>query len=142
MLRRTLCFEIRELNLQALPQRWETGATASNVFPSRSDLAAPMSSRSCAKLEFMGPQNCCNGKHPDTMIKVFRALLYNTQDTTERMAIYSSTQQCIQHPNHDKTYISHEQLHIMELCIYHSIMAQVEGLQGEFISHMCRWTGT
>jgi len=30
----------------------------------------------------------------------------------------------------------------MELCIYHGIKVQVEGLDGERISQMCRWTGS
>jgi hypothetical protein len=38
-------------------------------------------------------------------------------------------------------YISDEQLHTMELCIYHGIKIQVEGLDGERISQMCRCTG-
>ena len=66
--RRILCFEIRELNLQALAQRWENSAAACKVFPSGADLAAPLSSQSYAKPEFMGPQNPRDGKHPDAMI--------------------------------------------------------------------------
>ena len=69
---RILCFEIRELNLQALAQHWENSAAACKVFPSGADLAAPLSSQSYAKPEFMGPQNRRDGKHPDTMIKDFR----------------------------------------------------------------------
>jgi hypothetical protein len=30
----------------------------------------------------------------------------------------------------------------MELCIYHGIKVQVEGLDGERISQMCQWTGS
>jgi len=89
--RRILCFEIRELNLQAVAQRWENSAAACKVFPSCADLAAPLSSQSYAKPEFMGPHNRRDGKHPDAMIKDFRALLDNTQDATHHMAIYSGT---------------------------------------------------
>jgi hypothetical protein len=39
-------------------------------------------------------------------------------------------------------YISDEPLHAMELCIYHGIKVQVEGLEGELISQMCRYTGS
>jgi hypothetical protein len=39
------------------------------------------------------------------------------------------------------TYISDEQLHAMVLCIYHGIKVQVEGLEGEPISQMCRCMG-
>jgi hypothetical protein len=46
------------------------------------------------------------------------------------------------HMNHNKTYISDEQLHAMEPCIYHCIMVQVEGLDGERISQICRGTGS
>jgi hypothetical protein len=70
-----LCFEIRELNLQALPQRWENCAAAFKVFSSGSDLAAPLSSQSYVKPKFMCRQNHYDGKHPDAMIKDFRALL-------------------------------------------------------------------
>jgi len=47
--RRILCFEIRELNLQALAQHQENSAAACNVLPSSADLAAPLGSQSYAK---------------------------------------------------------------------------------------------
>jgi len=47
--RSILCFEIRELNLQALAQRSENSAATCKVFPSGADLAAPLSSYSYAK---------------------------------------------------------------------------------------------
>jgi len=87
-----LCFEIRELNLQALAQRWEISAATCTVFPSSDDLAAALSSQSYAKPEFMGPQNRRDEKHPDSIIKNFRALLDNMQDATHHAAIYSCTQ--------------------------------------------------
>jgi hypothetical protein len=71
--RRILCFELRELNLQALAQRRETSAAACKVLQSGADLAAPLGSQSYAKPEFVGPQNRRDGKHPVTMIKDFRA---------------------------------------------------------------------
>jgi hypothetical protein len=95
--RRILCFEIRELNLQALAQRWEHSASPWKVLPSGADLASPQSRQSYAKPEFMGPQNRRDGKYPDAMIKDFRALLDNTQDATHRAAIYSGTRQFIKH---------------------------------------------
>ena len=119
--RRILCFEIRELNLQALAQRQENSAAACKVLPSGADLAAPLGSQSYAKPEFMGPQNCRDGKHPDAMIKDFRALLDNTQDETHRVAKCSGTREFVKHKSRNKTYISYEQLHAMELCIYHGI---------------------
>jgi hypothetical protein len=140
--RHILCFQIRELNLQALAQRWENSAAACNVLPSGADLAAPLGSQSYAKPVFMGPQNRRDGKHPDAMIKDFRALLVNTPDAIHRMAIYSATWEFIKHKSRNKTYISDEQLHAMELCIYHGIKVQVEGLDGEHISQMCRCTGS
>jgi len=85
----------------------------------------------------MGPQNRRDGKHPDAMIKDFRALLDNTQDAMHRVAIYSSTREFIKHKSCNTTYISDEQLHALELCIYHGITVQVEGLDGERISQMC-----
>jgi len=93
--RHNLCFEIRALNLQAPAQRWENSAAACKVFPSGADLAAPLSSQPHAKTEFKGPQNRRDGKHPDAMIKDFRALLDNTQDATHRAAIYSGTREFI-----------------------------------------------
>jgi hypothetical protein len=134
--------EIRELNLQALAQRWENSAAACKVFPSSADLAAPLSSQSYVKPKFMGPQNRCDGKHPDAMIKDFRALLNNTQDATHCPAIYSGTREFIKYTSRNKTYILDEHLHPMELCIYHGIKVQVEGLEGEPISQMCRCTGS
>jgi polyhydroxyalkanoate synthesis regulator phasin len=53
--RRILCFEIRELNLQALAQRRENIAAACNVFPSGADLASPLGSQSYAKPECTEP---------------------------------------------------------------------------------------
>ena len=90
----------------------------------------------------MGPQNHCDEKHPDAMIKDLSAFLDNTQDATHRAAIYSGKREFIKHKSRYKTYISDEQLHAMELCIYHGIKVQVEGLEGELISQMCRCTGS
>jgi len=39
-------------------------------------------------------------------------------------------------------YTSDEQLHAMELCIYHGIKVQVEGLEAKRISQMSRCTGS
>jgi len=140
--RRILCLEVRELNLQALAQRRENSAAACKVLPSGADLAAPMRPQSYAKPEFMGPQHRSEGKHPDAIIKDFKALLDNTHDATHRVAIYSRTRECIKHKSRNKTYISDEQLHAIELCIYHGIKVQVEGLDGERITQMCRCTGS
>jgi len=140
--RRILCFEIRELNLVALAQCRENSTAACKVLPSGADLAAPLGSESYVKPEFMGPQNHRDGKHPDAIIKDFRALLNNTEDVMHRMAIYSGMPEFIKHKSRNKTYILDEQLHAMELCIYHGIKVQVEGLDGECISQMCRCTGS
>jgi hypothetical protein len=78
----------------------------------------------------------------DAMIKDFRALLNNMQDATHHVAIYSGTREFIKHKSHNKTYILDEQLHAMELCIYHDIKVQVVGLDGECLSQMCRCTGS
>jgi len=133
---------MRELNPQALAQRRENSAATCKVLPCSADLAAPLSPQSYAKPEFMGPQNRRDGMHPDAMIKDFRALLDNTQDATHRAAIYSGPREFIKLKSGNKTYISDEQLHAMELCIYHGITVQVEGLEGEGISQMCRCTGS
>jgi hypothetical protein len=122
---RILGFEIPELNLQALSQRQENSAAVCKVLPSGADLAAPLGSQSYAKPELMGPQNRRDGKHPAAMIKDFRALLYNTQDATHRVAIYSGTREFIKHQSRNKTYISDDQLRAMALCIYHGIKAKL-----------------
>ena len=75
---RIVCFEIRELNLQALAQRRENSTAPCPVLPAGADLAAPLSSQSYAKPEFMGPQNRRDGNHLDSMIKDFGELLDNT----------------------------------------------------------------
>jgi hypothetical protein len=93
--RRILCFEIRELNQQALAQYWENRAAAGKVFHSGADLAAPLSSQSYAKLEFMGPQTRQDGKHSDPMMKDFRALLDNTPDAMHCVGIYSGRREII-----------------------------------------------
>jgi hypothetical protein len=89
----------------------------------------------------MGPQNHHDGKHPDAMIKDFRVLLDNRDDTMHRVAIYSGTREFIKHTSCNKPYILDEQLHAMEICIYLIIQVQVEGLDGERISQMCRCRG-
>jgi len=90
----------------------------------------------------MGPQNRRDWKHPDTIIQDFRALLNNTQDALHCVAMYSTTREFIKHKSRNMTYISDEQLHAIELCIYHGIKVQVEGLDGERISQMCWCTGS
>jgi len=85
--RRILWFEIRELILQALPQRGENSAAACKAFPCGADLAAPLSSQSYVKPEFKGLQNWCDAQHPEAMMNDFRALLNNTQDPMHRVAI-------------------------------------------------------
>jgi hypothetical protein len=117
-------------------------AAGCKVLPSGADLADPLSPQSYVKSNFMGPQNRRDGKHTDAMIKDFRALRNNTQDPTHRAAINSGKREFIMHKSRNKTYISDEQLHAMELCIYHGIKVQVEGLEGERISQMCQCTGS
>jgi len=90
----------------------------------------------------MGPQNCRDGKYPDAMIKELRALRDNMQDATHRVTIYNGTRAIIQHKSCKKTYISDEQLHAMELCIFYGINVHVEGIEGECISRICRCTGS
>jgi hypothetical protein len=139
--RRILCFEIRELNLQALTPRRESSAATCKVLPSGAVLAAPLSSESYAKLKFMGPQNRQDGKHPDGTIQDFRALLDNTQDPMHQVTLYNVTPWFLKHKSRNKTYISDAQLYAMELCIYDGIKVQVEGLNGECISQICQCTG-
>jgi len=90
----------------------------------------------------MGPQNRRDGMHSDAMIKVFRALLENRKDVTHRTTIYNSTWKFLKHKSRNNTYISDEQLHKMELFIYHGIKVQVEDFEGERISQICQCTGS
>jgi len=90
----------------------------------------------------MGPQNRRNGKHPDATIKDFKAFLNNKQDAMHRVALYSGTWQFIWHKSGNKMYIPDEQLHAMEIWIYHGIKVQVEGSEGERICQIWRWTGS
>jgi hypothetical protein len=71
------------------------------------------------------------------MIKDFGALLDNTQDAMHCVAIHRGTREVMKQKIHNKTYISDEHLHTMELCIYHGIKVQVEGLDGERIFQIC-----
>jgi hypothetical protein len=139
---RILSFEIRKLNLQALTQRRENSAATCKDIPSGADLAALLSSQSYAKPEFMGPQNRYDGKHPDATTKDFGALLNNQQDAMHCVTIYNGTQEVLKHKSRNRTYISDEQRHAMVLCIYHGIMVQVEGLDGERISQIYQCTGS
>jgi len=75
-------FHIRELNPQALPHGREIRTATCNVFSSSANQGATLRSQSYAAPEFMRPQNCRNGKHPDPIIKVFKAFLDNPQGST------------------------------------------------------------
>jgi hypothetical protein len=88
----------------------------------------------------MGPHNRHDGKHPDAKIRDFRALVDNMQDITHLVTIFNGTREFLKHKSRNKTYLSDEQLHAMELCIYHGMKVQVEGLEGECISQICRCT--
>jgi hypothetical protein len=90
--RHIFCFVICELNLQALAQRQQNSAATWTVLPSGADLAAPLSSQSSSKPEFMGLQNRRDGKHSDAMIKDFRGLLDYTPDATHRVRLYTGKQ--------------------------------------------------
>jgi hypothetical protein len=76
------------------------------------------------------------------MIKDFTVLLDNSQDAMHHVAIYCGTREFIKRTSHNTIYILVEQLHAMELCIYHGIQVHVEGLEGERISQMYRCTGS
>jgi len=90
----------------------------------------------------MKPQNRRDGKHHEVMINDFRALLDITEDAIHCAAIYIGTQEFVKQRCHYTTYISDEQLHTKDLCIYHGINVHAEGLEGGRISQMCRCTGS
>ena len=136
------CFEIRELNLQVVTQSEENYIAACTVLPSGTDVAAPLSVQFCAKHEFMQHPTCWDRKHPAVMITDFRALLENTRHATHSEAMESVIWQFMKQKRCTKTYILNEQLHAVELCIYHSLTVHVKDLAGERLSQMCRWTGS
>ena len=88
----------------------------------------------------MGLQNCHDGQRTNSIIKDFRALLDNPPDSTHCLVIFSGIPEFIKQKCYNNRYILDEQLHAMELCIYHGINVHVEGLDGECISQMCRCT--
>jgi hypothetical protein len=90
----------------------------------------------------MGPQIRRYRKHPEGIIKDFRALLDIIEDAMHRVTIYNGTGEFLKHKSSNKTYISDDQLHAMELCIYHRLQVQVEGIDGESISQICRSRGS
>jgi hypothetical protein len=140
--RRILCIKNREPNLPAIAQCWENSTATCTVLTSGAALAAPIIAQLNAKYEFKEPKNHHDGKHPDAMIKDLRALLGNTQNSMHPLVIYSCTQEFSKNKSRNKTYMSDEQLHSMELCIYHGIKVQVEGLDSEPISQMSQCTGS
>jgi len=139
---RILSFKTRKLNLKALARCQDISAAACKVLQSGAVLASPMSPQFYAKPEIVGPQNHADGNHSDGMIKDFRGLLDHTQDATHRVEIDSRTREFMKHKSRNKTYISDDQLHTMEYCMYHCIQYQVEGLEGKRTSWMCRCTGS
>jgi hypothetical protein len=76
------------------------------------------------------------------MIEDFGELLDNMQDATHRMAIYSNMPEIFNHRRCNNKYVSEEKLDAIELGIYHCIMVEVKGLEGEHISQMCQYTGS
>jgi hypothetical protein len=92
-----------------------TSAGTCNALSSSANLAAPMSSQSYAKPEFAGPQIYLDEMHSDAMIKDFKASLFNTQDAMHYMKIRNSMWECMKHRSCNKTYISNEQPHTIEL---------------------------
>jgi hypothetical protein len=98
--------ETKQLNLYTFAQHRENSSAACKVLPSGADLAAPLGSQSSVKPEIMVPQSRRDGKHPDAIIKVFKALLDNTQDSSKRMAIFSGMREFLKHKSGNKNYIS------------------------------------
>jgi len=75
----------------------------------------------------MGPQIRHDGKHAEGMIETFREWLDSTYSAMHRMVIYRGTREFVKHQGQNMMDILDEQLHTMELCIYHGIKVQVEG---------------
>ena len=122
-----LCYKIGELVLQAVAKHRVNSAASCKVLPSGADLAASVSNQSYANPTFIAPPHCSDGKHPDAMIKQFRALLDITQDATHSLAISSGMHEFIKLKSCNETHISHNQLHAMERCIERGIKVPVKG---------------
>jgi hypothetical protein len=75
----------------------------------------------------MAPPSHRDEKHPDAVMNDFSSYLNNTEDATHRLAILNSTWEFIKNESCNKMYILIEQLHTMELCIYHGIKLELEG---------------
>ena len=101
------------------------------MFRSGADLAASLISQSYAKLKFMGPPNSHDVNHPDALIKDFRAVLQDMQDSMHHVAQSRGWRDFFQIQCRNKTHILDEQLHVMELSIEHGMMVHVEGYAGE-----------
>jgi len=140
--RRILCFERRELNLQALAQRRGHSMAACDVLLSGADLPPALRSQSYPKCKCMGPQHCHDWKHLDSMIKtsVQSSTIHKMQRTMWQYT--AALKKFIKHESRNMMYISDRQLNAMELFIHHGIELQVEGWDGERISQMCRCTAT
>jgi hypothetical protein len=110
-----LCIEIWELNLQARAQRLEIIAPPCNIVPSSADLHVCLNSQPYAKPKFMLPQNRLDNKYPDAMIDDFGSLRNNWEDAIHHLAICSRIRELIKQNSHNRTFISDEQLHTMEL---------------------------
>jgi hypothetical protein len=54
----------------------------------------------------------------------------------------NATREFLKHTSCNNTYISDEQLHATELCIYLGIKVEVEGLEGERRSQIYQCTGS
>jgi hypothetical protein len=85
-------------------------------------------------------QNCLDRKHPDAVIQDFTALLDKKQDAMHYLLIYNGALEFMPDMSCNKTYISDDYLHQIELCIYNGIKVHVEGLEGALIYLMCRCT--
>ena len=84
----------------------------------------------------MVPQNRCDGKHADSMIKDFREFHDTAQDTLHHMTLCNGMREYIKHTSCNMTYILNEQLCTMDHCICPRPKVQVEGLEGESMSHI------
>jgi hypothetical protein len=58
------------------------------------------------------------------------------------VTIYHGRREFLKHNSCNKMYISDEKLHAIELCIYHGFKVQVEGLDGERVAQIGRYTGS
>ena len=132
--RRVLCFEMRGLNRQAVQ-----GSDDHHLAGKTATIAGPSTASPFTQPMLISPQN--DNKTPDGQLKHFGALV-DSIDVVQRSALLNGTRDFLQRrlPKRDEI-LSDEELRKAEICIYHAIKVEVDDLDGDKKTQMCRCTG-